>query len=83
MLFFDNLNLEKIEELLEKYGSEIGVSKAYAKELQGKNFCALIFINEVQKVQPFEIDKKGYGLMAAWITVENINFIRKRKVFKQ
>ena|SRR3989338_4319973 len=76
-LFFENLNLGKIEKILENYGKQIGIQKAYAKELAGKNFCTLIFINDVQKVEPFDIDKKGYGMMAAWITINDISSIKK------
>ncbi len=77
VLFFDNLNKEKIREILNEYGERICVPITYAEKLIGKNFCTLVFINEVRSVEPFNIDKKGYGLMAAWIAVENINSIRK------
>lgn len=77
VLFFDGLNEEKIRDILKEYGEKIGVPITYTEKLMGKNFCTLIFIDEVQSVKPFEINKSGYGLMAAWITVENIDSIKK------
>ncbi len=76
-LFFSGLTPEKIRQLLEEYGKQIGISKTYAKKLQGKNFCALIFLRNVERVKPFGIDKKGFGMMAAWITVKDIKSIKR------
>lgn len=76
VLFFQDLNLEKIKEILEKYGKNIGIPSSYAPELAGKNFCTLIFLNEVEEIKPFQIDKTGYGLMAAWITIDDIRRIK-------
>ena len=77
VLFFNDLNESKINEILNEYGKQIGVSKSYAFELVGKNFCTLIFIDNVKSIKPFQIDKTGYGVMNAWITVNDINSIRK------
>lgn len=77
VLFFDELNEKKIEGILKEYGGRICVPLSYAEKLEGKNFCTLIFINEAQSVKPFDIDKTGYGLMAAWISVEDIISIKK------
>lgn len=77
VLFFENLNEEKIKEILKKYGKSICVPLSYAESLVGKKFCTLVFIDSVQSIEPFDIDKTGYGLMAAWISVNNINSIKK------
>ena len=77
VLFFDKLDEDKIKEILKEYGERICVPMSYSEELIGKNFCTLVFIDEVQSVEPFNINKEGYGLMAAWITLDNINSIRK------
>jgi hypothetical protein len=37
----------------------------------------LIFLSNPVAVVPFDIDKTGFGNMAAWITVEDINKIKK------
>ena len=37
----------------------------------------LIFLKNPQKIEPFEIDKKGFGMMSAWICVNNIDILKK------
>lgn len=76
VLFFDNLNEEKVKEILKMYGERIGVPMSYSEQIIGKKYCTLVFIDEAQLVEPFKIDKTGYGLMAAWITLDNINSIK-------
>ena len=76
VLFFDQLNEEKITKLLQQYGKELGISLSYAEKVKGKKFCTLIFLEKVERIEPFEINKKGYGLMAAWITVDRIEKIK-------
>jgi len=75
-LFFDGLDAEKIRQIIEKYGGRIGIDFSYEEKVKDKKFCTLIFVKNVCKIAPFEIDKKGYGNMAAWITLKNINDIR-------
>jgi ASC-1-like (ASCH) protein len=77
VLFFEDLNKEKIKGILKEYGERICVPVSYSEKLVGKNFCTLVFIEDVQSVAPFNIDKTGYGLMAAWITIDNIDSIKK------
>ncbi len=77
VLFFDNLNEHKIRNLLEEYGARLGVSLSYAEKVKDKNFCTLVFLENVEEIEPFEINKKGYGLMAAWITIDRIDSIKK------
>jgi hypothetical protein len=36
----------------------------------------LIFLENPQKIEPFLINKKGYGAMASWIIVKNIKEIK-------
>ena len=76
VLFFDKLNEDKIRRLLEEYGSRLGVYLSYLEKVKDKNFCTLIFLENVEKIELFEINKKGFGLMAAWISVEKIEKIK-------
>ena len=76
VLFFDNLDRNKIKEILQRYGKQIGVTESYADELTGKNYCSLIFLEDVQETEPFDVNKKGYGMMAAWISVESIDELK-------
>ncbi|MFH0701874.1 MAG: ASCH domain-containing protein [Candidatus Woesearchaeota archaeon] len=75
VLFFSELDERKIKEILKEYGKRMGIS--YSEKLLGKKFCTLVFLTAVEPVAPFNIDKTGYGLMAAWITVEKVGRMRK------
>jgi|SRR3989344_5929949 len=76
VLFFDGLDECKIKNILKEYGARIGVSMSYAEKVKDKNFCTLMFLEKVERIEPFEINKKGFGLMAAWITVDKIEKIK-------
>jgi len=76
VLFFNNLNKSKIKNILQKYGNQIGLDNSYVNNLINKKYCTLIFLKDVKKINPFNIDKKGYGLMSAWISIYDINKIK-------
>ncbi len=78
VLFYAGLDQDKINQILTEYGSEIGVPLSYANRLKGKNYCALIFLEGVETIPPFQIDKTGYGNMTAWITVKDIEMIKRK-----
>ena len=75
-----NLTSNKVQEILDKYAKADGIAQGkneFFKIFQNKNYCILIFLKNPKKVEPFEINKKGFGLMSAWISVDNINTIKK------
>jgi len=76
VLFFSDLNEDKIKKILREYGREIGVENSYVKNLIGKKYCTLMFLKDVKEINPFNINKKGYGLMSAWISVDDINKLK-------
>lgn len=77
VLTYENLNSNLITEIITKYGTLIGVNSDFIEEVKNKRMCILIFLKDVQTIEPFEIDKKGYGLMNAWISIEDINKIKR------
>jgi len=77
VLQFDDLNDAKILQILREYGKQLGVNECYASNIRGKRHCVLVFLENVKQVKPFNIDKKGYGMMSAWISVENIGQIKR------
>ena len=83
VLQFDNLNPQKTEQILAKYGeADLGISHMMPEireYVSGKNYCILVFFNNVEKIKPFDIDKTGFGVMSAWITIDNINKLKKQK----
>lgn len=82
VLQFANLTPEKTEQILTKYGkADLGTSHIIPEireYVSGKNYAIFVFFDNVEKIQPFEIDKRGYGMMSAWITVDDIEKIKLR-----
>jgi hypothetical protein len=83
VLSFENLNPKKVEELLHKYGQEDGIEEKdipiFYERFKDKKYCLLIYLKEVREVQPFTIDKTGFGSMSAWMCVEDINLLQLEK----
>ena len=78
VLQFSNLTPNKVKELLNKYGENIGIkANDFYEQLKDKNYCLLIFLKNPEKIKPFQINKTGFGLMSAWICVNNIEQIKK------
>ncbi|MCC7552045.1 ASCH domain-containing protein [Candidatus Micrarchaeota archaeon] len=77
VLTFAELNEKKIKEIIKKYGKKICIDLSYLNQLKSKKYCILIFLKKPKKIKSFEIDKTGYGNMTAWISIENINKIKR------
>lgn len=79
---FENLNPDKVMEILKEYGKDDGISEDridfYYNLFKNKNYCMLIFIKNPEQIKPFHIDKKGFGAMASWICVDDINRLMKK-----
>ena len=81
VIHFSNVNPNKVKEILEKYGNDDGIEKEKIPEFfevfKDKNYCMLIFLKNPQEIEPFEINKTGFGTMSSWITLDDINQIKK------
>lgn len=78
VLFFENLNKQSIDHILNEYGGRICLDESHHHLLKNKKYCILIFLNNVEKIHPFEIDKRGFGIASAWLTVDGIDSLRCR-----
>lgn len=80
VLQFSNLAPAKVKAILYKYGKSDGLGINNIPKFLGlfknKKYCILVFLKNPKPVEPFEIDKSGFGLMAAWICTEDVNAIR-------
>lgn len=80
VLQFSDLTPSKVKEILDKYGARDGIAEnqidKYYEMFRDKNYCLLVFLDKPVQIAPFEINKKGFGAMAAWIAVDDINKIR-------
>jgi len=80
VLQFSDLSPIKVKEILNKYKKDDGIEKevdGFFKLFKKKKYCILVFLKNPKKIKPFEINKSGFGNMSAWITINNINKIRK------
>ncbi|MFH1547440.1 MAG: hypothetical protein ABIC57_03055 [bacterium] len=79
---YDNLDNKKISEILNKYSKKdletSSISKEISNYIKGKKYCIIVGLEEPKRVKPFNIDKTGFGTMSAWITLKNINLIKKK-----
>ncbi|TSD03460.1 MAG: hypothetical protein Athens071416_141 [Parcubacteria group bacterium Athens0714_16] len=77
---FSDLTPIKITKILNKYHKEIGILKKekddFFEKIKDKKYCILVFIKKPKKIKPFEINKKGFGMMSAWISVDDINMLK-------
>lgn len=72
------LNEKKFKNIVIKYGKGIQLQdRTYSDYYQSKNYCILILLNNPEYIEPFEIDKSGYGTGCAWMCVEDIDKIKK------
>lgn len=80
ILQFSDLTPVKVGEILRQYGREIGIDgqdvQSHFEEFKDKKYCLLIFLRNPTEVSPFQIDKRGFGAMSAWISVGDIKAIR-------
>lgn len=82
VLQFDNLNSEKVKQILKKYGKADGLGigaedfDKYFEMFRNKRYCVIIALKNIERIEPFQIDKTGFGTMSAWLTVNDINRIR-------
>ena len=77
---FSDLTPEKVKEILYQYeqADGLGIDKIpeFFEMFKDKKYCMLIFLKNPQKIEPFDIDKYGFGAMSAWISVDNVNRIK-------
>ncbi len=78
---FSGLSRKKTREILSKYGRNDGIEKeridSFSKIFKDKKYCILVFLKNPQKVKHFKVDKTGFGAMSAWLTLDNIDKIKK------
>lgn len=77
---YENLDEQKVRDILERIHNDDGIDNAdvdkYACLFRKKKYCILIHIKNPQEVTQFNINKKGFGLMSAWISIANIDEIK-------
>jgi hypothetical protein len=62
--------------LVEKHQGKLQLSKKQQARWGGKRYLVLIEVGDVQKVEPFQIDKSDYGNMDDWLPVQQIETVK-------
>lgn len=83
VISLSDLNPKTVRETLDHYGEAIGIEKheipTFFERLKDKQLCLLIFLDKPEAVKPFQIDKTGFGMMSAWLTIPSIKAITAPK----
>jgi ASC-1-like (ASCH) protein len=77
VLQFENIDENKVKDLLKEHYKDIGISKdtleLFYLRLKERRYAILIYLENVKKIdEPFKIKKTGYGNMTSWITIDDI-----------
>ena len=77
---FSDLTPEKVQTILEENSKELGLDEPdiprFFEMFKHKRYCILIYLKDAHPIQPFEINKQGFGTMSSWISVESIAKIK-------
>src|SRR3989338_7861387 len=79
VLQFRDLTRRKVREILDTYSRPDGIGKqedSFYSLFEKKKYCMLIFLKNPCAVEPFKINKSGFGISAAWMCVPDINKIK-------
>jgi len=80
---FQDLTPIKVKEILYKYGKDDGINSGeinyFFEIFKDKRYCMLIFLNNPVAIEPFDINKKGFGAMSAWISIDDVSKIKISK----
>lgn len=77
---FENLTPRQVKKIINRYGHSDGIAlndkRKFYKLFKHKKYCILIFLSDIKKIRPFNIDKSNFGMMSAWITINKIDKIK-------
>lgn len=74
-----DLTQEKARDLVDKYQTWMRLLNPKVEEwVDEKRYAILVFLEAVEVLpEPFFIDKRGFGMAAAWLCIEDIETIKK------
>jgi len=49
----------------------------FMKDSGTANTASYVFLKNPREIRPFKINKAGFGMMSAWLTVGDINQIKR------
>ena len=73
---FEIKSINDINKIIQRYGQHICLVNANPKTwAELPQYCVLMFLKSARAIQPFEINKHGFGLATAWICINVISKI--------
>ena len=80
VLQFPNLTNRKIREIFERYGGSDGIGEGslefFINHYKDRKYCIPVFLKNPKSIASFNINKKGFGAMSAWISIGNVENIK-------
>jgi len=73
----DKMSREESIALVKKYQDKLNLSESKFTKWAGKRYIVLVGLNQVEGLNPFEIDRSNYGNMDDWLIVEKISSVMK------
>lgn len=72
-------DISETAHIIEKYGKRIClVDSDFRNWKRTPKYCILLFLKKAKWIKiPFNVDKRGFGSGAAWLTIKNIRKIKK------
>ena len=72
----EKMTKEDSIQLLSENQEKLQLTPHQKKRWAGKRYLVLIEVSEASEIEPFSIDKSGYGNMDDWLPVEDIRQVK-------
>jgi ASC-1-like (ASCH) protein len=74
-----NDNDEALEIMIKNAEADLGtrtIPSSVKDYIMNKNYAIFVSFDSVEPIKPFDINKEGFGMQCAWISVENIESVK-------
>lgn len=72
----ENIRNSIVKSVWEKDLGKNGKKEILIDYARDKRYCIIIWFTKVEKICPFDINKKGFGSMSSWICIDNVDKIK-------
>ena len=72
----DKLTQEESTQLVQSHQDKLQLTQKQFDRWAGKRYLVLIEVSDVKNIEPFRIDKSGYGNMDDWLPVGDIDSVK-------
>ncbi len=70
-------DIQDAEKIVRKYGKKICLADNFNVWSPVPKYCMLVFLEgPILIKKPFQIDKKGFGVPAAWLSIKDIKMLK-------